>query len=301
MSTPGPLYAKVKAAARRILPARVRSYPRLLWAKFADLNFKSRVVRHRYGAHQLTMEVIDTESARTFDRDFDELPDLGFLSQHRLFPGAKVLNIGANQGLLAMLMAKMVAPTGFVWAIEPNIRKANAARRNLQLNGIGNCEVIDAAVAIFDGRTPKNQFRNASVSPSRWEAGGKPVAEVTIDSLAGSLGGPDIITIDVEGFECGVLEGARETLRAHVPDCFVEVHAGVGLEKRGGSLEEILSFFPAGAYRLVVREMRAAGFREVQLTADLPSQHFVLVALARTHLAAGQNATRTDSHAGRRT
>src|SRR5580698_3297117 len=129
MSALGPLYARVKRAARGILPARVRSYPRLLWAKFSYLTFKSRIICHRYGAYQLTMEVIDAESARWFDRDLDELPDLGFLSQHRLIPGAKVFNIGANQGLLAMLLAKVVAPGGFVWAIEPNIRKANAARR----------------------------------------------------------------------------------------------------------------------------------------------------------------------------
>ena len=265
---------------------RVRSYPRLLWVKFSYSTFKSRIIRHRYGAHELTMEIIDAESALGFDRDFDELPDLGLLSQHRLLPGAKVLNVGANQGLLAMLLAKVVAPTGFVWAIEPSIRKANAARRNLQLNGISNCEVINAAVVNFDGRTTMNEATNAPVSPSRWAAGGKPLAGVTIDSLGRDLGGPDVVTIDVEGFECAVLEGARETLRAHVPDWFVEVHAGCGLEKRGGSLEKLLSFFPGDTYQVVVREMRAAGFREVQLTADLTGQHFVLVALARAHLAA---------------
>jgi FkbM family methyltransferase len=292
MSALAPLYARVKSAARSILPARVRSFPRLLWAKFSYLTFKSHIIRHRYGAYQLTMEVIDAESARWFDRDLDELPDLGFLSQHRLIPGAKVLNIGANQGLLAMLLAKVVEPSGFVWAVEPNIRKANAARRNLQLNGISNCEVINAAAANFDGRTPLNQSENASVSPSRWAARGTPA--LTMDSLVRKLGRPDIVTVDVEGFECAILEGARETLSAHVPDCFVEVHANGGLEKRGGSLEKLLSFFPGDAYQLVVREVRAAGFREIQSIADLPRQHFILVALARAHLTGDQNATRMD-------
>ncbi len=42
-------------------------------------------------------------------------------------------------------MAKAVGPNGFVYAIEPNEHNAQAARRNLQLNGIANCVVLEAA------------------------------------------------------------------------------------------------------------------------------------------------------------
>ena len=134
MSALAPLYARVKSAARSILPARVRSLPRLLWAKFSYLTFKSHIIRHRYGAYQL-MEVIDAESARWFDRDLDELPDLGFLSQHRLIPGAKVLNIGANQGLLAMLLAKVVEPSGSLW--PSSLTSAKPTRRAATSNSMG--------------------------------------------------------------------------------------------------------------------------------------------------------------------
>jgi hypothetical protein len=42
-----------------------------------------------------------------------------------------------------------------------------------------------------------------------------------------------------------VLEGALKTLAAR-PDCFIEVHVGLGLEKFGGSVRRILDFFPSG-------------------------------------------------------
>lgn len=243
---------------QNVVPPRVRSFARLFWAKLSFSIFKSRIVHHRYGSYHLTMEIIDPKGALWFDRDCNELPDLGFLSQHRLQPGAKVLNIGAGQGLLTMLLAKTVAPGGFVWAIEPDLRQANAARRNLQLNGIANCEVIGDAV-------PNPQF-------SEYIEGDELVAAV--ESSGKSIGDPDVVTIDADGSECAVLEALREPLRKCIPDCFIEVHSV-------GSMGQILSFFPSDRYRRFVRELRAAGFREVKTSTDLPCERFVLIALAQ--------------------
>ena len=56
-----------------------------------------------------------------------------------------------------------------------------------------------------------------------------------------------MLFIDVEGFECEALRGATKTL-AHGPDCYVEVHGGIGLEKFGGSVEAVLAYFPEDRY-----------------------------------------------------
>lgn len=242
---------------RSILPPRLRALPRILWVKFSYSIFKSRIVHHRYGSYQLTMEIIDAQGALWFDRDVNELPDLGFLSQHRLRPGAKVLNIGAGQGLLTMLLAKMVAPGGFVWAIEPDPRQANAARRNLQLNAIANCEVIGNVAGNLGSSecTPRSELVAA------------------LQSASVSRGDHDVVTIDADGHECAVLEALRGPLRQCSPDWFIEVQPG-------GSVGQLLSFFPSERYRRFIRELRAAGFREVQTSADLPRERFVLIAIA---------------------
>jgi len=103
----------------------------LLWAKVSYATFKSRIIHHRYSAHQLTLEIIDAESAAVIAA-LTSFQTLASSRNIASFAGARVSQYWRKPGTIA---------------IEPNIRKANAARRNLQLNGISNCEVVNAAVA----------------------------------------------------------------------------------------------------------------------------------------------------------
>jgi hypothetical protein len=56
---------------------------------------------------------------------------------------------------------------------------------------------------------------------------------------------PDIIKIDVEGFEWEVLKGARPTLREHRPVLQIEVH-GDQLFRYGSTANELWSLVDAG-------------------------------------------------------
>jgi hypothetical protein len=72
--------------------------------------------------------------------------------------------------------------------------------------------------------------------------------------LARRFGRPDVVYVDVEGYECRVLAGATAT-RASAADWFVEVRVRYSLEAAGGSADEALAFFPAERYeRFVHRE-----------------------------------------------
>jgi hypothetical protein len=70
------------------------------------------------------------------------------------------------------------------------------------------------------------------------------VPAVSIDTLTARHGPPDVVFLDVEGFECRALEGALRTFGTG-PDWFVEVHVACGLEAAGGSAEQVLDKFPA--------------------------------------------------------
>jgi hypothetical protein len=74
----------------------------------------------------------------------------------------------------------------------------------------------------------------------------------SVDDLASQFGVPDVLFIDVEGFECEVLQGAQKTLASR-PACFIEVHVGAGLEKFGGTAERVLRLLPAGYQRFVAQ------------------------------------------------
>jgi FkbM family methyltransferase len=180
-----------------------------------------------------------------------------------------------------MMLAKEVEPDGFCWAVEPNHHNVCAGRRNAKLNGIQNMEVIEAAVSSAPGTVLFNSSMNGRVTQDVNESGAHSVPAITIDGLAAEKGSPQLLYIDVEGFECEVLKGARETLHSSKPDCYVEVHLQMGLERFGGSAEKVLSFFPRNQYDLFFNCGDGAAYQRLGVSSDLPKKRFCLAVLSR--------------------
>jgi hypothetical protein len=104
------------------------------------------------------------------------------------------------------------------------------------------------------------------------------VRAVTVDELAAAFGPPQVLFVDVEGYELHVLRGARATLESHRPDLFVEVHMGVGLE-RFGDAEDLLRLIPPG-YEILVSRTEHGPYRPLAEARDELRHHSRLVALA---------------------
>ena len=77
------------------------------------------------------------------------------------------------------------------------------------------------------------------------------VPATTIDAMSEQYGRPDVVLVDIEGFEGRALASATATL-AGPTDWSVEVHLGHGLEQAGGSAEQILAFFPSDHFERFV-------------------------------------------------
>jgi FkbM family methyltransferase len=153
--------------------------------------------------------------------------------RRHLGPGDVFYDIGANLGFFSLLGAVFVQPAdGRVYAFEPAPDNAAAIRVNAALNGLGNIEVIEKAVAAAAG-----PGRLQVVDDQSWSKlagyGEHPNTEAVIDVelvavddlvAAGRIAPPTAVKIDVEGAELETLRGMRRTIAEHRPAIICELH-----------------------------------------------------------------------------
>ena len=238
-------------AAKSMLPPAVANRVRVARYRWALRRFRPYQVRRSRAGHQFDLWISDPTAKSWYDRDAIEIPpEMSFLAQHRLRPGATVFDRGAFQCLIAMILAKFAGATGKVVAVEASPHNYEAAIRNCRLNDAGNVEVINAAVSDTSDAIEFNCRANGQVDDGTGAWGKIAVPSVSVDELAGRYGPPDVLFVDVEGFESKVLRGAADTLSRYRPDCFFEMHVGCGLEKFGGSVRSITDSLDRLGYHL---------------------------------------------------
>jgi FkbM family methyltransferase len=265
-----------------------RIVPKFLWQKFRELRiardvkrYPRRVVEHVYYGHRLKVLIADSVGEGWYDHDWEKLYEIDLLCQSRLRPGATVFDLGSHQGVVAMIMAKAVSESGRVVAVEGMKHNCDVASDNLRHNGIENVLVHHAVIADKDGSIRFFDGLNGSVAS---EGVGQMVEAITIDSLANKYGRPDVVFVDVEGFELKVLEGASQTLASNA-DWFLEVHVGCGLEKYGGSVSKVLSHFPDHEYRCFIWNLDTEQLPQpLDSLSPILNQRFAFVALSIRNL-----------------
>lgn len=194
--------------------------------------------------------------------------DAGGVVQHRskeneltiaeyVSPGDTVLEIGAHHGFMTTLLAHRVGDAGRVVAIEPMAENVRIIKENVRLNDLANVEVVQAAVGDADGTVKLIERTNSFVEPQRRMSLRRLVNEavyekrevdsIRVDTFCQARGlRPDLLKIDVEGYEVAVLRGAEETLAAR-PKLIVEVHPAQ-IASFGHHVSEIAQRIDAAAY-----------------------------------------------------
>jgi FkbM family methyltransferase len=241
--------------------------------------FPVHVVEHTYGTGTLKVYLADPLAQGWYDHDWCELPEVTALRGSRLRPGARVFDLGAHQGIVALMLAREVEASGSVVAVEANPHNAMAAAKNRELNKADHITVIQAAVSDCTGTVVFNQGLNGQLDDGSGSGGRFNVESTTVDALAERFGMPDVVFIDVEGAECKALAGASCAL-ASGADFFVEVHVGCGLEKLGGSVERVLSHFRQRGFTLLARAEAQGAFRPLVEDDAVTTGRFFLLALA---------------------
>jgi FkbM family methyltransferase len=272
----------IRGAARLVLPPTVANRIRVAGYRWILRRFRPYPVRRLRAGHRFDLWISDPTAKSWYDRDAAEIPpEMSFLAQYRLRQGATVFDCGAFQCLIAMILAKFVGTTGKVVAVEASPHNYEAAIRNCHLNGASNVELINAAVSDTSDPIEFNCRANGQVDDGTGTWGKIAVPSVSVDELSRLYGPPDVLFVDVEGFESKVIRGAADTLLRYRPDCFFEMHVGCGLEKFGGSVKSITDSLDRLGYHLWMSSPQLNTFIPFSESSPLVEKRFFLIATAR--------------------
>lgn len=167
-----------------------------------------------------------------------------------LTPGGVFLDVGSNLGMFAMFAARVVGPSGLVYAFEPETRAYERLSENIQLNRVDNVKAFKQGLS--DTQKQSNlllaeEDRVSQSSRISEAVGNSEVVEiVSYDFLVENqqFPIPTVVKIDIEGHEFAALQGMRQALSD--PLCvslFCEVHPAD--LPRGISLEIVLELIKA--------------------------------------------------------
>jgi len=209
--------------------------------------FEPRQVEHVYGGARLRINLRDALAEGWYDHDWGSQPEIEALKRGRLVPGATVFDLGAHQAIVALMLAREVGPEGAVIAVEAEPHNVAVARTNIDLNSATNIVVVAAAVSDKVGHAFFSEGLNGAVLPGG-RTGKIRVDAVTVDELARHHGSPDVVFVDVEGYEELALRGATETLDAKETDFFVEIHDAATLGACGGDARGVAGHFVSRGY-----------------------------------------------------
>ena len=182
---------------------------------------------------------------------------LEFLDAH-LTPGDVVYDVGSNIGVFSVFSARKVTDQGQVIAFEPNPETCRFLEENIRLNSLPNLRAFQVALGEASGETElfagDDLLFSSLVAARNGQTRAQSVRVVDGDGFCAEEGlpMPNLVMIDVEGYEYGAIKVLQQSLCE--PACrnvVCEVHpallpAGVNSEQ----LLDLLKSYGFGAIEL---------------------------------------------------
>ncbi|MBA2626441.1 MAG: FkbM family methyltransferase [Gemmatimonadales bacterium] len=159
-------------------------------------------------------------------------------------PGWVVLDVGAQVGYFTVLAAKIVGQSGHVYAVEPEPRNLHYLRTNICQNGVADrVSVIPKAVGrqretlqlyLYEGSDSHSFVKHPTAKV-------RDIAAVECVPLDDELKGlrPNLIKIDIEGYEMHALAGLGAMLRPPSSTVLIIEMVPAFLKNAGSSAREL--------------------------------------------------------------
>lgn len=159
-------------------------------------------------------------------------------------PAPRIIDCGANIGF-SIFFFKARHPDCTITAFEPHPATFALLRSNLERSGIQGVEIRQLAVAEEEGSValvcPEDDPGSLSASISAGWTDGRPIP-VSAVRLSSVIDGPvDLLKLDVEGAEYGVVRDLVETgAIAHVREAIIEFHEAPDEPRGAAGLRQLL-------------------------------------------------------------
>jgi FkbM family methyltransferase len=135
--------------------------------------------------------------------------------------GQVVIDVGACFGLYTM---SALAQGASVISFEPNKEFLDILSESVSMNSEFDGKYIGHNAVLWNS----NEYpKDLDHSVSDWCKKSSPFYTTTLDDITKNFERVDIVKIDVEGAELGVLQGAQETIKKHHPFFLIEDHTGL--------------------------------------------------------------------------
>lgn len=162
-----------------------------------------------------------------------------------------VFDIGANIGLYSLVTANLKGPKNKIYAFEPIEENQYYIEHNIKLNKFKNIKLIPMAVGDKESKL-KIYLANNSIgthSAGKVTSNSVEIDQTTIDSFSKQENVvPDLIKMDIEGYEAYAINGGINTLKKHKPTLLIEFDTrlikscGSDPQKLAAQLDEIYPF-----------------------------------------------------------
>jgi FkbM family methyltransferase len=247
----------IRPYTRCELPGSSRLYEAFVGGRPSDGNWQGlgpRRIKGKLHGYYMQLDLSGWSNRKTyFFGRFYDLPTQ-LLLKNVLRDGDTFVDIGANEGMMSLLAARLVGSRGRVIAFEPNPVSRGVFETAVADNAIDSIDIrpfglsdseatLELVVPSFnsgEGTFGESQYPAESVTRVRC-----PV-RIGDRELAGQR--PRLMKIDVEGFEEHVLRGLEETIGRTRPLIVMEM-VGRHLRRAGSSIEALVSLLTGYGYR----------------------------------------------------
>ncbi len=216
--------------------------------------FKPHLVDKRYEDLRFRFLIGSPEGQEWYGKVVDHRlyrpmgPELAWLKM-AVRKGNCVADVGAHHGYFTVLFAHWVGSDGNVVAFECLPENAAIASYNAMINRLGNVHIISKAVGAKSGAVEIGTTSGGIRLERSAQSELLTVDMISLDQFFGDRC-PDLVKIDVEGYEFEVLKGARSCL-ARRPSIALEFHC-FKYEEPLVEVQQILDLLPTEGYEFML-------------------------------------------------